>query len=88
VTFRRIFIHSFSGSTIPAVTLLVLLGPEDEVIKIIRNVARYEQFDKVLHFKQKQLFSVLRVTQMRGFSVYSVYAIGNWGSVVVKALRY
>jgi hypothetical protein len=58
VTFRRIVISSFSEATVPAVPLLALLGPEDEVIKIIRNVARYEQIDKALHFKHKPVFSV------------------------------
>jgi hypothetical protein len=48
VTFGRIVVSSLSGSTIPTVTLLALLGPEDEVIKIVRNVARYEQIDKAL----------------------------------------
>jgi len=56
VTFRRIVISSFSGSTIAAVTPLVSLGPEDEVIKIVRNVTRYEQIDKALHFKQEPVF--------------------------------
>jgi hypothetical protein len=40
---------SSSGSVHSAVTLLVLLGPEDEVINIVRNVVKYEQIDTAYH---------------------------------------